>query len=132
MSARHSVTDVITHGFPRGNGAGSLAGHPLTQRAVSRRYRVGIAAVRATAWQAPSPARVHAHLCGLHRARSPAVGIVTVTEARALWTLDHESAVYAEWRAMQRLDDQTRRRAAVTRQAEAERRAAFEKAVLGR
>ena len=61
----------------------------------------------------------------------PIAGIVTVTEARALWTLDHESAVYAEWRAMQRLDDQTRRRAAVTRQAEAERRAAFEKAVLG-
>jgi len=64
--------------------------------------------------------------------RSGEQGIVTVTEARALWTLDHESAVYAEWRAMQRLDAQTRRRAAVTRQAEAERRAAFEKAVLGR
>jgi antitoxin (DNA-binding transcriptional repressor) of toxin-antitoxin stability system len=66
------------------------------------------------------------------RRGQPIAGIVTVTEARALWTLDHESAVYAEWRAMQRLDAQTRRRAAVTRQAEAERRAAFEKAVLGR
>ena len=67
----------------------------------------------------------------LRRGR-PIAGLVTVTEARALWTLDHESAVYSEWRAMQRLDAQTRRRAAITRQAEAERRSAFEKAVLGR
>ncbi|MGR3460781.1 MAG: hypothetical protein ACU0AX_04265 [Roseovarius sp.] len=59
-------------------------------------------------------------------------GLVTVTEARALWTLDHESALYTEWRAMQTLDTHARRRAAVARQAEAERRAAFERGVLAR
>lgn len=62
----------------------------------------------------------------------PLVGIVTVTEARALWTLDHESAVYAEWRILERLDTQARRRAAIAREAEAARRAAFEMGLLGR
>jgi len=62
----------------------------------------------------------------------PVAGLVTVTEARALWTLDHESAVYAEWRMRERLEDQARRRAAVQRQVEAERRAAFQRGVLGR
>ena len=61
------------------------------------------------------------------RRGQPIAGIVTVTEARALWTLDHESALYTEWRAMQTLDTHARRRAAVARQAEAERRAAFER-----
>lgn len=67
----------------------------------------------------------------LRRGRAVA-GLVTVTEARALWTLDHESALYTEWRAMQHLDTHARRRAAVARQVEAERRAAFERGVLGR
>jgi antitoxin (DNA-binding transcriptional repressor) of toxin-antitoxin stability system len=62
----------------------------------------------------------------------PVAGLVTVTEARALWTLDHESAVYSEWRMHERLDTLARRRDAVNRQAEAERRAAFERGVLGR
>ena len=68
----------------------------------------------------------------LTRRGQPVAGLVTVSEARALWALDHESALYTEWRALQRLEDQTRRRAAVTRQAEADRRAAFEREVLGR
>ena len=62
----------------------------------------------------------------------PVAGLVTVTEARALWTLDHESAVYSEWRMQERLDALARRRAAITWQAEADRRAAFERGVLGR
>ncbi len=48
----------------------------------------------------------------------PVARLVTVTEARALWTLDHESAVYSEWRMRERLDTLARRRDAVTRQAE--------------
>lgn len=62
----------------------------------------------------------------------PVAGIVTASEARALWTLDHESALYAEWRMMERLDEQARRRAAIAREAEADRRAAFQSGVLGR
>jgi antitoxin (DNA-binding transcriptional repressor) of toxin-antitoxin stability system len=67
----------------------------------------------------------------LRRGR-PVAGIVTVAEARALWTLDHESALYSEWRMTDRLDTLARRRAAIAREAEAERRAAFERGLPGR
>jgi antitoxin (DNA-binding transcriptional repressor) of toxin-antitoxin stability system len=67
----------------------------------------------------------------LRRGR-PVAGLVTAAEARALWTLDRESAAYAEWRMLEHLDTQARRRAAIAREAEAERRAAFEREVLGR
>lgn len=62
----------------------------------------------------------------------PLAGIVPVLEARSLWRVAHEREAYSEWRMTRRLDEDRRLRMAVIREAEAARRADYEKRVRTR
>lgn len=59
-------------------------------------------------------------------------GLVSAEGARALWSVAQEREQYREWRMLQRLDQERDLRMALLREAEQERRRAYEAWRLGR
>lgn len=66
------------------------------------------------------------------RRGQPLAGLVSAEGARALWTVTQEREHYREWRMLQRLDQERDLRMALMREAEQERRRAYEARLLGR